>query len=139
VKRSRNAIERSDRRIGYVAAAKNIGNTIREKGLPESRPFRVITAIMISATLLRTAAIASLGLVATTFTLPRPAAADAASTAAIAGAAAAIVGGLLYDSNNRPYYERGGRRVYVSRPVEREYNRRHGGGHGGGHGHGHGH
>jgi hypothetical protein len=82
---------------------------------------------MISAPLLRTAAIASLGLVATTFALPRPAAADAASTAAIAGAAAAIVGGLLYDSNRRPYYERGGRRVYVSEPVAREYRNRHGG------------
>jgi hypothetical protein len=103
----------------------------------------VASVIMISAPLLRTVALASLGLVATTFTLPRPAAADAASTAAIAGAAAAIVGGLLYDSNRRPYYNRGGRRVYVSAPVEREYTRRHGGGYGhgggGGHGHGHGH
>ena len=104
------------------------------------RPFRVGRAIMISKPLLRTAALASLGLVATAFTLPRPAAADAASTAAIAGAAGAIIGGLLFDSNNRPYYVRGGRRVYVSEPVAREYARRHGGGHGGhGHGHGHGH
>jgi hypothetical protein len=104
---------------------------------------------MISAPLLRTAALASLGLVATALVLPRPAAADAASTAAIAGAAAAIVGGLLYDSNNRPYYDRGGRRVYVSEPVAHEWRSRHGdyrghgyghgGDHGGGHGHGHGH
>src|ERR1700736_4495894 len=105
---------------------------------------------MISAPLLRIAALASLGLVATAFTLPRPAAADTASTAAIAGAAAAIVGGLLYDSNNRPYYDRGGRRVYVSEPAARDWQNRHGGygghgyghggggdGHGGGHGHGH--
>jgi hypothetical protein len=100
---------------------------------------------MISASLLRTAAVASLGFAAIAFTLPRPAAADTASTAAIAGAAAAIVGGLLYDSHNRPYYDRGGRRVYVSEPVARDWRSHHGGygghgyGHGGGHGGGHRH
>ncbi len=81
---------------------------------------------MTTIPLLRTAVVASLALAATAFTLPRPAAADTASTAAIVAGAAAIVGGLLYDANNRPYYERGGRRVYVSGPVAREY-RNHGG------------
>jgi hypothetical protein len=94
---------------------------------------------MFGTSLLRTAAVAGLAIAATTFIAPRPASADAASTAAITGAAAAIVGGLLFDSNNRPYYNRGGRRYYVSAPVAREY--RNGGGRyrgrsGGWHGHG---
>lgn len=81
---------------------------------------------MNSASLLRTVAAGSLALVATTFAMPRPAAADDASTAAIAGAAGLIIGGLLYDSNNRPYYDHGGRRVYVSDRAARDY-RDHGG------------
>jgi hypothetical protein len=81
---------------------------------------------MITTSLLRVAAVASLSLVATTFSLPRPAAADQASTMAIAAGAAAIVGGLLYDGNNRPYYDHGGRRVYVNDRVAQEY-RGHGG------------
>jgi hypothetical protein len=85
--------------------------------------------------------------VATTFAAPRPASADSASTAAIALGAAAIVGGLLYDSHNRPYYDRGGRRVYVSDRVAQDYRNRGGryrdnGGHWhqdrGGQNHGHG-
>jgi hypothetical protein len=76
---------------------------------------------MITPSLLRLAGAASLALVAATFSLPRPAAADEASTAAIVAGAAAIVGGLLYDNNNRPYYQRGGHRVYVNRQVEQEY------------------
>ena len=52
---------------------------------------------------------------------PRPAQADTNSTIAIAAAAAAIVGTLLFDSNNRPYYYRGGRPVYVSDQVANYY------------------
>jgi hypothetical protein len=50
---------------------------------------------------------------------PRPAQADTNSTIAIA--AAAIVGILLFDSNNRPYYYRSGRPVYVSNQVASYY------------------
>jgi hypothetical protein len=78
-----------------------------------------------------------MALIAATFTLPRPAAADEASTAAIVAGAAAIVGGLLYDANNRPYYQHGGRRVYVSQRVAQEY-RGHGGRYRDGHGQWHG-
>jgi hypothetical protein len=81
---------------------------------------------MVTLSLIRIAGVAALALVATTLTLPHPATADEASTAAIVAGASAIVGGLLYDANNRPYYERGGHRVYVNRDVEQEY-RGHGG------------
>jgi hypothetical protein len=78
----------------------------------------------IAPSLFRIAGVAGVALIATTFTLPRPAVADEASTAAIVAGASAIVGGLLYDANNRPYYQRGGHRVYVSRQVEQEYRNR---------------
>lgn len=77
-------------------------------------------------TLFRTTIAATIALVATASAFPQPAAANTATTAAIIAGAAAIVGGLLYDANNRPYYERGGRRVYVNAPVAQEY-RNHGG------------
>jgi hypothetical protein len=81
---------------------------------------------------------ASLALVAATSLIPQPASADDATTAAIAAGVGAIVGGLLYDANNRPYYERGGRRVYVNERVARDYRDR-GGRYRDSHGHWHGH
>ena len=92
--------------------------------------------------LLRSTAVASFALVATMSAVPQPAAADNATTDAIAAGAGALIGSLLYDANNRPYYVRGGRRVYVSERDARAY-RDHGGryrdSHGNWHGHGHGH
>lgn len=55
------------------------------------------------------------------FAMPRPASADTQSTAAIVAAAAFIVGAIAYDNSGRPYYVRGGRRWYVSRPVADYY------------------
>ena len=90
------------------------------------------------ASLLRTTAVASFALVATTSIVPQPAVADNATNTAIAAGVGAIVGGLLYDANNRPYYEHGGRRVYVNRRDARQYRDR-GGRYRDPHGHWHGH
>jgi hypothetical protein len=60
-------------------------------------------------------------LAVTIFALPRPASADTQSTAAIVAAAALIVGAIAYDSSGRPYYDRDGRRWYVSRDTADYY------------------
>src|SRR6185437_7927314 len=52
-------------------------------------------------------------------TAPQAAKADTNSTIAIA--AAAIIGILAFDTSNRPYYVREGRRVYVSNDVANYY------------------
>ena len=57
----------------------------------------------------------------TVFGMPRPASASTESTAAIVAAAALIVGAIAYDSSNRPYYVRDGRRWYVSPSVANYY------------------
>jgi hypothetical protein len=64
---------------------------------------------------------------AVTISLPRPAQADATSTALYAVGAAAIVGALLYDGNNRPYYIKDNRRYYVSQDAARYYRSHHDG------------
>lgn len=58
---------------------------------------------------------------ASVLALPRPAAADEASTAAIVAAAALVVGAIAYDSTGRPYYMREGRRFYVAPAVANYY------------------
>lgn len=69
--------------------------------------------------------IASALLAAVTFSLPRAAQADTASTVAIAAGAAAIVGALLIDGNNRPYYVNNNRRYYVSQSQASYYRNHH--------------
>jgi len=61
---------------------------------------------------------------ALTISLPRPAQADAQSTATIVGAAA-IVGALLIDGNNQPYYINNNRRYYVSQDQATYYRSHH--------------
>lgn len=78
---------------------------------------------MMKPSLLRATGIVTAALVVTGFAPSLPASADTASTAAIAAGAALIVGGLIYDSQNRPYYNRGGRRVYVSERDAQDYRR----------------
>jgi hypothetical protein len=60
-------------------------------------------------------------LAASILALPRPAAANEASTAAIVAAAALVVGAIAYDSGGRPYYLHEGRRFYVAPSVANYY------------------
>lgn len=80
--------------------------------------------VLVKSSLLRVAGVATAALIATSFAAPRPAAADSGSTAAIAAGAAVILGGLLYDSHNRPYYNHGGHRQYVSDREAQSYRQR---------------
>lgn len=61
---------------------------------------------------------------ATTVSFPRPAQADATSTA-IAAAAGAIVGALLLDGNNQPYYVNNNRKYYVTQQEANYWRSRH--------------
>lgn len=80
--------------------------------------------MILKSSLLRVAGVATAALAVTTFGAPRPAAADSATTAAIAVGAAMIAGGLFYDSHNRPYYDHGGHRTYVSERDAQQYRNR---------------
>ncbi len=58
-----------------------------------------------------------------TFAAPaKPASADSTSTAILAGLAGLVVGSLLFDSSRHQYYyQRGGRRQYVSDSQAQQY------------------